>query len=292
MVISKLPKAGLGNKLFVWAHGVVYASLHALEHMTVGWTQYQLGPLLRMEKSKRWYTNYFINSASWLKRCQYIFQSKKYLSYLESNKLDVHPEATNYVFHEIPYWKDYFLGLSEHRELIKKKFFDMLSPRYQEVYRSIEAPDIAIHIRMGDFKKLEAGLDFSKAGLTRTPIEYFSEVIHTIREITGNDTPVKIFSDGNKAELTSVLSLPHVDFAHNISDLADLLQMSKSKILVLSAGSTFGQWSGFLSDAILIHHPAHFHGYVRDENDISSEYEGIWSLENSELFNSILKKLI
>ncbi|MBP6794872.1 MAG: alpha-1,2-fucosyltransferase, partial [Saprospiraceae bacterium] len=258
MVVSQLPKAGLGNKLFVWAHGVVFASMHALDHMTVGWTQYQLGPLLRREKSKRWYTNYFINSASWLKRGQYIFQSKKYLSYLESNKFDADLEATNYVFHEIPHWKDYFIGLREHRELIKKKFFDMLSPRYQEVYRSIEAPDIAVHIRMGDFKKLEAELDFSKAGLTRTPIEYFSEVIHTIREITGNNTPVKIFSDGNKAELTSVLSLPHVGFAHNISDLADLLQMSKSKILVLSAGSTFGQWSGFLSDAILIHHPAHF----------------------------------
>jgi gamma-glutamyl:cysteine ligase YbdK (ATP-grasp superfamily) len=39
--------------------------------------------------------------------------------------------------------------------------------------------------------------------------------------------------------------------------------MSRARIIVCSAGSTFSEWSAFLSDALVIRHPSHVHSAIR-----------------------------
>jgi hypothetical protein len=284
MVISKLPRAGLGNKLFVWAHGVVFAHNNKMQHITIGWLQIMIGPILRGEKSLRFYNGFFKNDKS--KFSLWFLKKSKYvnLSYKECNTL-VDQKNNYYFFSEVPHWKHYFEGLTQNRDLIIDIFFKTLQPNYSKIYQSLQSNEIAVHIRMGDFKPLGDNEDFAKAGLVRTPLHYFIEVINGIREITKQTNSVTVFSNGTKQELKEILELPKVTLAENNNDLVDLLHMSKSKVIVLSAASTFGQWAGFLSNAILLHHPNHFHSYIRNQNEIT--FEGKWDENNTKLIESI-----
>ena len=131
-----------------------------------------------------------------------------------------------------------------------------------------------MHIRLGDFRKLSAGEDFARVGNVRTPDEYFLEVIQTIRHIHGSLLPVSIFSDGYKTELEQVLALPRVQWMEGNSDIVDLLLLSKSRLIVASAGSTFSYWAGFLSEGPLILHPDHIHRRIRLNLNSDQWYEG------------------
>jgi hypothetical protein len=58
------------------------------------------------------------------------------------------------------------------------------------------------------------------------------------------------------------------------TDIVDLLLMSKSKVIVTSAGSTFSYWAGFLSDAVIIMHPDHIYSPIRPSTVDEILYEG------------------
>ncbi len=276
MVISKLPRAGLGNKLFVWAHGVVFAHKNQMQHTTTGWLQIMIGPLLRGEHSLRFYKGFFKNDMPKF-RLWFLNKNKtNLLPYTACNTL-IADKKSHYFFTEVPHWKDYFEGLRENRDLIKETFFATLQPYYSTKYKALNEIEIGVHIRMGDFKPLAENENFAKAGLVRTPLQYFIEVINFIRATTNTIMHVKVFSNGTKEELNNVLQMPNVTLANNNNDLIDMLELSKSKIIVLSAASTFGQWAGFLSNAIIIHHPQHYHSNVRNSTEQNFKYEGIWS---------------
>jgi hypothetical protein len=91
----------------------------------------------------------------------------------------------------------------------------------------------------------------------------------------GEDAPVTIFSDGTDAELVELLALPHVTRAADDLDIVHLALMSKSRVLVMSAGSTFSIWAGFLSEAALIDHYQHRHAPIRDAATNERTFEGI-----------------
>src|SRR5579884_2413449 len=55
---ARLPNAGLGNKLFVWARAHMFASLNDLPLRVTGWVQFQMAPLLK-GGDLRLYWNYF-----------------------------------------------------------------------------------------------------------------------------------------------------------------------------------------------------------------------------------------
>lgn len=67
--------------------------------------------------------------------------------------------------------------------------------------------------------------------------------------------------------------------------------MSKSKIIIASAGSTFSLWAGFVSDAALILHPDHIHAPIRPSSLHTSLYEGAaigaWETWNPLLIHTI-----
>lgn len=130
---------------------------------------------------------------------------------------------------------------------------------------------------MGDFRKITATEDFSKVGQARTPIQYFIDVINNIRKISGKELPVSIFSDGRVEELSDILSLKNVELVEGNKDIVDLILLSKSKIIVASAESTFSYWAGFLSNAALIMHPDHIYETIRDDNFNATYYEGPFS---------------
>lgn len=179
------------------------------------------------------------------------------------------------LFSQVPPWQDYFAGLRENREMVLSLFARRVSPRVARVVAGAETPRIAVHLRRGDFRALRPGEDFARTGGTRTPDEFFMSLIETLRVATGWEVPVTLFSDGTDQECAALLALPSVRRAEEVGDLGHMLLMAKADVIVTSAGSTFSMWSGFLSQAAVLFHPAHFHARTRLSNGRAETFEGV-----------------
>src|SRR5262249_28756870 len=57
-------RGGLGNMLFPWARAEVFRKRHGVPMLAPQWTQFKIGPLLRGERDKRYYTGLFDHSRS------------------------------------------------------------------------------------------------------------------------------------------------------------------------------------------------------------------------------------
>jgi hypothetical protein len=150
----------------------------------------------------------------------------------------------------------------------------MLTPERMREYASTPHPIVCVQIRLGDFHALAPGETFGRVGNTRTPTSYFAGVIDDLRELHGSELPVTIFTDGTKEQLRDLLAIPGVKLGPHRSKIVDLLSMAASKVLVPSAGSTFGYWAGFLSDCALLIHLNHVHQSIRPDEINTKYFEG------------------
>ncbi len=279
-VHCKVPKSGLGNQLFPIIKAHVFGALNNLPVVVTGYRQFKIGPYLRGEKSKRNYSNYF----RFQKNIVLAWFEQQSIQSLTKQGLTAEPPVVHlkeadkkkgvYLFSEHPHYHDYFSGLRENRDEAQRQLNNVLRKEIVEQVALKKPPIIGVHIRMGDFRKLKAGEDFSQVGATRTPEDYFIDCINQIRSINGSNLPVSIFTDGYRHELQNLLALENVEIIEGNKDIVDMLLLSRSKIIVTSAGSTFSYWSGFLADAPLIMHPDHIYAPIRPTNVNEKFYEG------------------
>ncbi|RJX21283.1 MAG: glycosyl transferase [Desulforudis sp.] len=283
-VYVKLPRAGLGNRLFVLAKGIIYSKLHDTPLLVDGLAGFSIGPYLRGEKVKRNYHGYFdIKHNGWCRRKIIYYLFNHVVEPEISNSIDWIHASRLYLFKNIPHWSDLFKDIREYREVVRVNLLNIISKKYLELAAKNETPVVGIHIRMGDFRKLGQSENFAKVGAVRTPLSYFTRLINLIREIHGSALPVTIFSDGFECELSDILSLPQVKLAGRNSDIVDMLLMSKSRLIVTSAGSTFGQWAGFLSDSPVVHHYQHYHAPSRPVDVNRKYFEGVVDIDGDSL---------
>ena len=59
LVYPQLPKAGLGNRLLVWARAILFAQMNDIPVIEPNWSNFSLGPYLRGESDKRYYRQFF-----------------------------------------------------------------------------------------------------------------------------------------------------------------------------------------------------------------------------------------
>ncbi len=292
IVVCSLPRAGLGNQLFPLLKAYVFAHLNNLPIKVIGYHRIKIGAYLRNGKSARNYKGYFTFQKSFWRELldKWMLRSLRDFQTVEEPVLGVRGVSSTkiiYRFHIAPHWSDYFNQLKDNRELVIKLFWDILSESIKNQVLQIASPDIGVHIRMGDFKKFNENSDFSKTGTTRTPEKYFVEVINAIRKVHGSDLHVSVFTDGFKHEFMHLFQLSNITLISGNSDIVDLIMLSKSKIIVASAGSTFSYWAGFLSDAPLIMHPDHIHRPIRHVNDVKKIYEGEFKAGDNLLIDAI-----
>lgn len=270
-VHASLPKAGLGNKLIVWAHALVYARTHQLPLYVSNWISPQLTPFLR-SGDLRWYGNYFIrvDEMGFLKRL-----NARSNPVIADPEISVAPVAdTTYRFVALSHWSDYFLHIKAQRALINDSLFAMLSQSRRREIDSANSSEVCVQVRLGDFGKLAAGTDFATVGATRTPLRYFVDLIEKIQAVALKPLTVAVFSDGSRAELAELLAVPNTVLSPKRTAIADILIMSRAKILILSAGSTFGAWAGLLGDCAVVTHPDHTHQSIRDAKTNERVFEG------------------
>lgn len=279
IVVCRLPKTGLGNQLFPLMKAYVFSHLNKFPILITGYHKIMIGPYLRGEKSKRSYNNYFTFQKSVLGEFfdNWKLARLKQQSLIDEPFLEKVPAGTPqriYKFGNMSHWSDYFSELKDNRDLVIKLFWDILTEGVKAEATGLEPPVIGVHIRMGDFKKLETHQDFAKLGAVRTPEKYFVDIILSIRKVHGSDLPVSVFTDGFAHEFDGLFKLSNIRLVEGNRDIVDLILLSKSKIIVTSASSTFSYWAGFLSDAPLIMHPDHIHKPLRSEVIAETIYEG------------------
>ncbi len=258
IVVCKLPKAGLGNQLFPLMHALIFGKLNDLPVIITGYHAIKIGPWLRGEKSKRKYKGFFTFEKSWLGEASDRQKVKRFerkfeqVTEPEVMKLSA-PELENkvFVFHEIGDYHDFFRRLKEYRDEVIETLYSIIDPAIINELNIKEAPVIGIHIRMGDFRKLEAGETY-QSGHVRPPVSLFIDLVNRIRVMNGKDLSVVIFSDGYRHELKKILLLKNIQLAENNCDLVDLLLLSKSSIILPTHGSTFSAWACFLSTASIL----------------------------------------
>lgn len=245
IAFSKLPRSGIGNKLFIWAQGLIFSKVNNCDFYTIGWVKLHIGPIFRREKSFRFYFGYIrINESlksiiHWLKS---INTPSVFLVQQQCN-LIVKEKKAKYVFETIPQSTNYFEILRDYRTEIIFALNQILNNRIHKKVEIHESPEIGIHVRMGDFK----------VGNIITPIKYYVEMLAKTRELYGNHLKATVFTDGTIEEVKVLLDIHNVELAKDDLDIVHLLVLSKSKIIILTSNSTFSQWAGFLSDAILIY---------------------------------------
>ncbi|WP_421944664.1 alpha-1,2-fucosyltransferase [Pedobacter sp.] len=270
LVIARLPRAGLGNKLFVWARALMFAKKNNLPLYIIGFNRIHIGPFLRREKAKRFYFGQF-------KRNSFAAQLIYLQHILTKTSIVKEPELgaeaiqfnTRYLFEQIPSWKNYFESFQSYRLIIRDAFFEKLSKKVvKQVEKYNVNAEIGVHIRMGDFKPLPDGVDFKLVGATRTPIKYFIDCIQKIGLSLNSSPKTLVFSDGYEEELKEIFTLNNTTLSDCSIDVVDLVNLSRSKIIITSAHSSFSEWAGFLSESPIIRHPDHIHSRIRLEQKL------------------------
>lgn len=277
VVLPKLPRAGLGNMLYVWAKAIVFADINNLSVVAPNWTQLRIGPYFRREKYKRLYGGYF-SSHEYVPQIVYqlkklnpgrvLYSNPNIFAKVSSDELEgLSDRKATYVFDEVPLSVNFLSELREFQPLIKSQLISMMTPRIREAVENTPTPEIGIHVRLSDFRDSEELTSPSRSQSVsypsnietihniRTPLDWYMQSLLKIRRIAGYDVPATVFSDGYDKELKELISLPNVIRSPDAPAIVDLFTMSKSKCLIASAKSSFSAWASYLGQCPTLWHP-------------------------------------
>ncbi|MEQ9063209.1 MAG: hypothetical protein RIE58_03470 [Vicingaceae bacterium] len=239
-VLVKVPRAGLGNQLLVWAHALVFAKRHGLELFETKWPSFSIGPLLRRDRSKRNYSGLIKKGNGLPKR----FHDHLEIIVSKSDYLGITPmPETLYVFKEIPHHERYFNLLIPERAFVINELKAKLIGRYSPL-SNYAVPDIAVHIRLGDF---------TRSSWYKEPWDYYIRLFDHLEKRVPKKLRIHIFSDGKKQEIPLFDSYENLEFIQFGNDLTDLNAISMAPVIHTYPSSTFGLWAAFLSDAAILH---------------------------------------
>lgn len=232
------------NRLFIWAHGFVYSSKYNLPYAVNGWYKTQIGPWIRRERSKRFYSGYFIDQSDFVGYYyRKVFRKKGIIYNPALDKPPFEHKIHTIIFDTIPYSGQYFNELKGYNRMIKKGLLDMIVRPIRERIQHAIAPEIGVHVRLGDFQ----------VSNSTESMNFYIDAINYIRQQHGENLTAVIFSDGYEEELKDLLALPAISLHQSRTDIEDLMLLSKSNFIVTSHTSTFSYWAVYLSDAIAIY---------------------------------------
>ncbi len=283
IVFVELPRTGLGNKLLLWAKAYTFAQQHGFEIYVKNWFHLPIGTILRREKSKRWYRGYFIQKHRIFNTIRFVYLKLTKQVVIEPLHQESPIESENllYIFDKVPTPIDYFQFIREQRDSIIDAFYKIVNPKVLAAVELLEAPLIGVHIRRGDFQAEKL-----------VPIEEFMTTIATLRTYLEREVSIVVFTDAQREEILPILAIPNVHLSENQPDLVDLLWLSRSKIIITNAGSTFSYWAGFISDAIILRNQQDLLTPIRPTDFNSLVYEGKLPQGQHSLPDLLVKNLI
>lgn len=245
---------GLANMLLSWARSVVAAKRLDATLLTPAWFSPKIGPLLRGEADKRMYLGIFQQDGVSLGGAM------KLLSFLSVrrrirfvNPLEIQPGPKGTLYSPDPHViaPYYFSGLFDYHSMISKLLLDMIIDRHVNRVKDLGRPQVAVHVRLGDFVPAVDGITGANRQL---PLEWYVDRMTALRSELGSDTHFTIFSDGRPDQIKSILEFPNAELRRGENAIVDLLSMARAQALIASA-STFSLWAAFLGRMPSIWHP-------------------------------------
>ena len=244
---------GLGNLLFNWARCLVTARRNGWKLMWPTWFSY---------KPKNWRVNpYDVRTYLDLFRRTPEYQGglckfpqlafRKWVSEHDAAREAPPPGCVVQFRGMAGKFKPFLNDL----DAVRAALLEMTRPQHLSGYNHPDPPPIGIHVRRGDFvhqADMETTLRVDGSAL---PIAWYVDTLAAVRDKLGFAAPTRVFSDGEDEELADLLALPAVERVTYGSSIADMLALSRSRILIASP-STFSMWASYLGQMPTLWHPA------------------------------------
>jgi hypothetical protein len=230
--VVRSPGPGLGNLLFPIARALIGAQTLGGTFVYPTMRQLKFGTFLRSEKDKRTYGDVIRprSQADWGIWAR-AMRSRK----LEEGRRPSGRELT------ICYsgLRDQFHDIGPHGRLVA----DWLR---RNAAREETAPayDIAVHVRQGDFQPASTT---GEGRNIRQPIEWYREAVTLGGRLVETPKPrVRLFTDGDAAQVARDMGLHGAEFDDSPNALAAIRTMAQARLIVTSR-SSFSMWAAFLS---------------------------------------------
>ena len=241
--------AGLGNKLFPWARAKIYSDKNGCPMLRTRWFSPHGGAITRggidyaNALRKIWLVGNFksfTGDVSWLQ----FFLQYRGLPISHAQSLADVPNGDG---HLVFMWDSHhdFVDLRGWQGFLRERIYAMTRPSQAAFADRYNGYDfIGLNIRCGkDFVTKESG----KRGYVQTELEWFCGALKDIRRKYG-ELPAVVVSDGGPRQLKMLLRERDVHLLHAKTAIADLLVLSKAKVLLGSGNSTFSAWASFLGE--------------------------------------------
>lgn len=156
------------------------------------------------------------------------------------------------------------------RDLVRDALLAITRREHLAGYLQADPLPVSIHVRLGDFKRVQDSTIVQTRDNVALPIDWYIKALQAVRGHIGEAVGAQVFSDGTASELAPLLALPGVERVEYGSAIADMLALSRSRLLIAS-GSTFSMWASFLHQAPTLWHPGKMLQTLHD--DPRTEFE-------------------
>lgn len=237
--------SGLANCMFVAARAFVKANRESRQFVDPAWVNFSIGPYRRGEADKRHYTGIFRHYGE----CKGV--RKAFILWVLRRQVVIEEGLGNY-----------FEDIIDDAPLIRSCFEKIIRPEIFNALASFDFSDtIAVHIRLGDYPQSR-----------RVPMNWYSDLIEKINNLTQSQYRVLIFSDGTDDELKTLLALPNVQRVFFGNALGDIWALSKCRFLV-GSDSTFSGWGAYLGQVPTVFFRKHYGRVLQNPLDELVEEE-------------------
>lgn len=239
--------SGLANCLFIYARAIILSKKTNIPIINPSWVQFNIGPYLRREKDKRHYNGLFkAFGISYLCKHWLLLVFKKFE---ENTNIGNLTKGIIYV----EGLKNYFEDIRFKSDIVKEHLLSIVNDKDIQIYNQHNDRFIGIHVRLGDY-----------SDDARTNLSWFVDKVNFIKANLKGEIDFYVFSDGSEDELSDLLKINNCKQVYFGSALADILVLSKAK-LILASDSTFSAWSAYLGQVPIVFHKKHF-GKVLDND--------------------------
>lgn len=244
---------GLGNLLFPWAKAIVLARKYGLAPIFPSFRQIKIGTILRREPDLRWYFSLFKPTKFYVVNFKKYFLLTLHKKISQNKFFELYPNIEDGRVVIVEGMRDYFLQFLEEYDFVRRELIAITRQKHRKGLLFNFENSITLHIRLGDFQA-PTEETLRRGEFVRMPLDWYASIIETIRAETEQKIPCFVFTNGTLEEVAPILRLGNVEILSFGSSIADLLAMSRSKLLVSSA-STFAMWASFLGRMPTIYYP-------------------------------------
>lgn len=268
--LLRLGGAGLGNLMFNWARCLSRCRRNGWRMIWPTWFSFKPKNWRVNPYDHRTYGGLFRPTGDYVSGINKVGQLM-FRKWVPEAEADAHPPAPGRVV-QFRGMTGKFKPFREDLELIRSELLAITQEIHLAGYRAENPAPVAVHVRLGDFVQqgsFEEMVDIDNSVL---PLGWYISLLESLREKAGTAFRSSVFSDGEDADLAPLLAMENVRRVEFGSSIADMLAMSRSRLLITS-GSTFSQWASYLGQVPAIWHPGKFdQSLLLDDPELELEW--------------------